>query len=305
MISVREKNRSQGGQVAVFLSIIFPILILLLAFVVNISLLVHQKIRIQNAVDAGVYSAAASFARDLDRIALYNDDIDRMWHGDPANFNLYDSNEWPRSFEAQISNTVFNGLDGPGSARSFVDKYQYHYRQIIDRIEEISEGAFEKAIYFGTLATRLTYYNGRESLVMSNPSNVNFESLFDSASGDTGFMDYSEFTKPQTLDYATIGPDCPAPTMDSSCGPAKLENVPINLPISKNNLIVFVGKAAADPAFSPIASGIFATGNEWRLTAFAAGQPYSGSVEDLSARYKASLVKLENRIVDEYGEFYH
>jgi len=85
---------NQRGQVAVLFALLFPMFVLLLAFFVNMGLLINQKIRLQNSVDAGVYSANASLAatapahvaEDIlvevglaDRMAPLDSPIGRLW----------------------------------------------------------------------------------------------------------------------------------------------------------------------------------------------------------------------------------
>src|SRR3990172_8149658 len=80
--NMRDSVSNQRGQVAVLFALIFPLFVLLLAFFVNMGLLINQKIRLQNAVDAGVYSATASMARDLNRVASLNREIRNVGDGD-------------------------------------------------------------------------------------------------------------------------------------------------------------------------------------------------------------------------------
>jgi len=278
--------QKQSGQVVIVLAIIIPFIILQLAFLVNISLLVHQKVRLQNAVDAGAYSAAASMARDLNRIADLNFNIDQMWHGDdPSNPALFNSS-WEQSFDQYIDDTSYNGEE---MARALHNRYVNDYVAINEEMEYVSKTAFARAIGLGDEALRLTYYNGHEALAEANPSNVTFDSRYDSSMQGRGFMDYAEHTVGRSISYVISSGGCSA-AWDACAGYSSI-GVEINTPISKLNKIAFVGKAQADPGFSPLASARYLVA-PWRLTAYAKAQPYGGSIEGLAGTYGAALVPL-------------
>lgn len=68
-------NRSFGdrrGQVAIFIALIFQLLFLFFAMIVNVGLLVHHKINLQNSVDLAAYYGAMKQAEVLNAIAHVN-----------------------------------------------------------------------------------------------------------------------------------------------------------------------------------------------------------------------------------------
>lgn len=68
-------NRSIGdrkGQVAIFVALIFQLLFLFFAMVVNVGLLVHHKINLQNSVDLAAYYGGMKQAEVLNAIAHIN-----------------------------------------------------------------------------------------------------------------------------------------------------------------------------------------------------------------------------------------
>lgn len=75
---VREKSerrtvaRNESGQMAVFIALIFQVLFVFFAMVINIGLIVHDKINLQNSVDLGAYYAAQRQAEMLNEIAHLN-----------------------------------------------------------------------------------------------------------------------------------------------------------------------------------------------------------------------------------------
>ena len=63
---------NQTGQMSIFVALIFQVLFVLFAMVINIGLLVHDKINLQNAVDLGTYYAAERQAEVLNEIGHIN-----------------------------------------------------------------------------------------------------------------------------------------------------------------------------------------------------------------------------------------
>jgi len=70
---------NQKGQVALFVALIFQILFLFFAMVINVGLLVHHKINLQNAVDLAAYYGAMRQAEGMNVIAHTNYQIRQSW----------------------------------------------------------------------------------------------------------------------------------------------------------------------------------------------------------------------------------
>lgn len=64
--------RNEVGQMSIFVALLFQVLFVLFAMVVNIGMLVHDKINLQNAVDLGAYYGAQRQAEILNEIAHLN-----------------------------------------------------------------------------------------------------------------------------------------------------------------------------------------------------------------------------------------
>lgn len=64
--------RSEKGQMAIFLVLVFQVLFVLFAMVVNVGLVVHDKINLQNSTDLAAYYAAQRQAELLNQIAHIN-----------------------------------------------------------------------------------------------------------------------------------------------------------------------------------------------------------------------------------------
>jgi hypothetical protein len=66
---------SCSGSMTIALAIVTPLLMALLALVVNVGMLLHSRAKLQIATDRGVYAGAASIAHDMNRIARANWEI--------------------------------------------------------------------------------------------------------------------------------------------------------------------------------------------------------------------------------------
>lgn len=70
---------NKKGQVALFVALIFQILFLFFAMVINVGLLVHHKINLQNSVDLAAYYGAARQAEGMNVVAHANYQIRQAW----------------------------------------------------------------------------------------------------------------------------------------------------------------------------------------------------------------------------------
>jgi hypothetical protein len=71
--------RQERGQAAIFVALIFQVLFVFFAMVINVGLLVHQKINLQNSVDLAAYYGAMKQAEELNAIAHMNYQIRQAW----------------------------------------------------------------------------------------------------------------------------------------------------------------------------------------------------------------------------------
>jgi hypothetical protein len=71
--------RNSKGQVAIFVALMFQVLFLFFAMIVNVGLLVHHKINLQNSVDLAAYYGASKQAEVLNAIAHVNYQIRQSW----------------------------------------------------------------------------------------------------------------------------------------------------------------------------------------------------------------------------------
>lgn len=71
--------KNQKGQVALFVALIFQVLFAFFAMLINVGLLVHHKINLQNSVDLAAYYGAMKQAEILNFVAHTNYQIRQSW----------------------------------------------------------------------------------------------------------------------------------------------------------------------------------------------------------------------------------
>lgn len=76
---VRAVFLNETGQMSIFVALIFQVLFVFFAMVINVGLLVHDKINLQNAVDLGAYYAAQRQAEIMNEIAHINYQMRQDW----------------------------------------------------------------------------------------------------------------------------------------------------------------------------------------------------------------------------------
>ncbi len=74
-----KKKLNEKGQVAIFVALIFQLLFLFFAMIVNVGLLVHHKINLQNSVDLAAYYGAMKQGETLNAIGHINYQIRQSW----------------------------------------------------------------------------------------------------------------------------------------------------------------------------------------------------------------------------------
>ncbi len=79
MKSIFARIRNRKGQVAIFIALIFQVLFLFFAMIINVGLLVHHKINLQNSVDLAAYYGAMKQAEMMNAVAHVNYQIRQSW----------------------------------------------------------------------------------------------------------------------------------------------------------------------------------------------------------------------------------
>ena len=72
-------RKNQKGQVAIFVALIFQIIFVFFALLINIGLIVHHKINLQQSTDLAAYYGAMKQAESLNAIAHINFQIRQAW----------------------------------------------------------------------------------------------------------------------------------------------------------------------------------------------------------------------------------
>jgi hypothetical protein len=78
-LEIKKLISNNKGQVALFVALIFQVLFVFFAMVINVGLLVHHKINLQNSVDLAAYYGATKQAENLNAIAHMNYQIRQSW----------------------------------------------------------------------------------------------------------------------------------------------------------------------------------------------------------------------------------
>jgi len=71
--------RRQSGQITVFIALLFQVLFVFFAMLINVGMTVHDKINLQNSIDMSVYYGAKKQAEILNAIAHINYQIHQDW----------------------------------------------------------------------------------------------------------------------------------------------------------------------------------------------------------------------------------
>lgn len=102
-----KKKLLERGQAIIFLVLMFQVVFVIFAMVLNVGLLVHQKINLQNSVDFAAYYGAAKQAEYLNALAHTNYQIRQSWKLFSWRYNAL--------FTAPLRNAVTRVTDGsPG-----------------------------------------------------------------------------------------------------------------------------------------------------------------------------------------------
>lgn len=72
-------RQNQKGQVAIFVALIFQVIFVMFALLINVGLLVHHKINLQHSTDIAAYYGAMKQAESLNAIAHINFQIRQAW----------------------------------------------------------------------------------------------------------------------------------------------------------------------------------------------------------------------------------
>ncbi|MCS6838591.1 MAG: pilus assembly protein TadG-related protein [Bdellovibrionaceae bacterium] len=143
----KSPDRHKRGQVAIFMVILFHLFFIFFAMVINVGILVHHKINLQNSVDLAAYYGGMKQAEVLNAIAHVNYQMRQSWklftfryriygmagnqdnQNNVPNIPFYCGKEYPQScvLEGSLMTVPTNDLNFPFNPRcvtSFCVNYQ-------------------------------------------------------------------------------------------------------------------------------------------------------------------------------------
>ncbi|MBI3017433.1 MAG: hypothetical protein HYY62_05510, partial [Deltaproteobacteria bacterium] len=128
MQKIKNRLKSQKGQVAIFVLMIFSLLFMFFGMAINIGMLVHHKINLQNAADMAALSAAAEQARILNMMGWKNYELRKNFKDFVYNYwiEMNDQHkDFPDPFSNRAANLQFQGpwTNNPGRGTFTVPSY--------------------------------------------------------------------------------------------------------------------------------------------------------------------------------------
>jgi hypothetical protein len=127
------RPKNSRGQVALFIALIFQILFIFFAMVINVGLLVHHKINLQNSVDLAAYYGAMKQSEGMNAIGHINYQIRQGWKlltfryrmiGSAGDFETHPYNKDSKgpngSIEDEIGSTNVGFYDAPSFCATYV-----------------------------------------------------------------------------------------------------------------------------------------------------------------------------------------
>lgn len=120
--TVTKKNKSrfvltrqnQKGQVAIFVALIFQVIFIFFALLINVGLVVHHKINLQHSVDLAAYYGAMKQAESMNAIAHVNFQMRQAWKLFTWRYRVLGT----FGFQKSTSGGINAKLDFPFEARS-------------------------------------------------------------------------------------------------------------------------------------------------------------------------------------------
>ncbi len=125
---------SQQGSITVVIAFLLPVMLLMVALIVNINQLVFSKIKLQNTVDACALSAAAVQAAGLNEIADLNHEMAKE-HSTAS--RLLRRGAWRSYAQARKACNFFYNKYGTGVInyiRSYQDRTNRRYAKLADQV---------------------------------------------------------------------------------------------------------------------------------------------------------------------------
>ena len=242
----RKSTTSCSGSMSIALAIVAPLLVALLAVVVNVGMLLHARARLQIATDRGVYAGAASIAHDMNRIARANWGI----HSEYARLEDW-LNGTSEPSEEEINNRF-------SEARS-------RQAELFSQIRDINAGMFGRAVEVA------------RSVAAANVPGAEFVPFFEPP--DDGMMQIGGESDDEHYGFLS-GADIEGTTFDPEN--YDIEDPVQTLKYFEKNdgRSLFFGGWVISESPSPVFASLF--GDKTEIAAAAGAQPYGGSIKSFA-----------------------
>lgn len=271
--------RSELGSMSIALAIVTPLLVALLAVVVNVGMLLHARAKLQVAADRGVYAGAASIAHDMNRIARANWGI----HSEYARLE-----DWLNG-TSEPSEEEINNRFSEARARQ---------AELFAQIRDINAGMFGKAVEVAG------------GVAAANVPGVEFVPFFDPP--EDGMMQIGGQEDDEHYGYLS-GADIEGTTFDPESYDVEAPEEVLKYLEKNDGRSLFFGGWVISQSRAPIFSSLFGGASE--IAAEAGAQPYGGSIRafaevnpmgddppDSSAKqylYRVAFVPVHSVTIDE------
>lgn len=146
--------RDQNGQVAIFFILIVPAIIIIFLIVVDFTVLIDSRIKLQIALDRGIFVGAAKLAYLMNRIAEENWIIRKS-------FLKVDKNAATRSWQA-------------GECQNRVNELKNTQKEALDNIDDLIETAYSSAYEVAKDLTDINYKGSHYESIYGKPGDLLF-----------------------------------------------------------------------------------------------------------------------------------
>lgn len=234
--------RSELGSMSIALAIVTPLLMAMLALVVNVGMLLHARAKLQISTDRGVYAGAASIAHDMNRIAR-------------ANWGIY-------SEYARLEDWL-NGTSEPSEdeINNRFSEARARQAELFSEIRDINAEMFGRAVEVST------------SVAGANVTDAEFVPFFEPP--EDGMMQMGGEEDDEHYGYLS-GADIEGSTFDPEDYDVEDPEEVLRYLEKNDGRTLYFGGWVISKSPAPIFTSLFGSASE--IAAAAGAQPYGGSL---------------------------
>lgn len=118
--------RDQKGNLAVWIIYMMPILVVLFLFFINTAVLIDTKVRLQSAIDRGVYAGASYLAHVMNGVAELNLKFRKEYLSKSETFNAY-------------------SMENLDSIKDNIKEMEYNQNELLNRMNDLLAVGYEEA----------------------------------------------------------------------------------------------------------------------------------------------------------------